>query len=125
MQKTRGFERLVFPIEVEYDVPSKGDVQGEGKAANISLAGMGLQTKERLEVGTRLALKIHFPEQNRLTVASGEVVWLREDRPSGKNRFETGIRFIQADPFEFEDLLKVVGRLLSSQSRPGAPFHLP
>ena len=121
MFQERDFQRLAFPIDVEYAVPSKGDFEGEAKAANISLGGIELQLGERLEIGTRLSLRIHFPRQNRLTVASGELVWVKENRAQGKRGYEAGIRFTQADPFEFEDLLKVVGRYLSWQSNPATP----
>ena len=116
MFKARDFQRLAFPIEVDYLVPSKGDVAGETKATNISLGGMELQLGEKLDLGTQVSLRIHFPRQDRLTVASGELVWLRENRHLGKNRYEAGIRFTQADPFEFEELLRVVGRFLAWQS---------
>ena len=125
MLKERGFERLAFPIEVEYMVPSKGEFEGQAKATNISLGGMELQIGERFEIGTRLSFRIHFPRQERLTVASGELLWLKENRQSGKRLYEVGVRFIQADPFEFEDLLKVVGRLLSWQSNPASSSRLP
>ena len=124
MFKTRGFERLSFPIEVEYSIPSKGDdLEAKAKATNISLGGIELQLGERLDVGTRLSLRIYFPRQDRLTVASGELVWLKENRLQGKKGYEAGIRFLQADPFEFEDLLKVVGRFLSWQSNSAMPFR--
>lgn len=125
MLKERTFERLSFPIEVEYDVPSKGDLHGEAKADNISWGGLGLRIGEKLEVGTRLSLRIRFPRRERLTVASGELVWIRENRLSGKRGYEVGVRFIQADPFEFEELLKSVGRLAAWQSNPATSSHLP
>lgn len=125
MFKERGFERLAFPMEVEYMLPSKGEFEGMAKAANISLGGIELQIGEKLEIGTRLSLRIHFPRQERLTVASGELLWLRENRHSGKRVYDAGFRFTQADPFEFEDLLKVVGRLLSWQSNSASSSRLP
>ena len=125
MPTERDFERLSFPIDVEYEIPARGDLQGEGKTANISLGGMELRIGERLDVGTRLSLRIRSPQQERVTVASGELVWLRENRLSGKRGYDAGVRFIQADPFEFEDLLKAVGRLVSWQSSSATPFRLP
>ena len=121
MFKSRDFQRLTFPIDVDYLVPSKNKAEGEAQATNISLGGMELQLGEKLEIGTRLSLRIHFPRQERLTVASGELVWVKENRLLGKNRYEVGVRFIQADPFEFEELLKVVGRFLAWQPSAATP----
>ena len=121
MFKTRGFERLAFPIEVDYSIPSEGDFEGRARARNISLGGMELQLGERVEIGTRLSLRIHFPRKERSTTASGELIWLKENRLQGKKGYEAGIRFVKADPFDFEDLLKVVGRFLAWQSTSATP----
>ena len=64
MMKQRGFERLAFPIDVDYMVPSKGETEERVKANNISLGGMELQIGEKLEIGTRLSFRIHFPAKN-------------------------------------------------------------
>ena len=121
--KQRNFERVGFPIEVAYMVPSKGNLEKEAQATNISLGGLELQLKEKLDVGTRFSLKIHFPRLTRMTLASGELVWLKEGGLPGQRLYNGGVRFIQADPFEFEELLRVVGRLASWQSSSAASSH--
>jgi len=123
--KQRDFERFNFPIEVEYEVPSRGNLQGQTEATNISLGGIEFQIKEKLRVGTMLSLRIHFPRRNRITLASGELIWRKEAPFPGKERYAVGVRFIQADPFEFEELLRSVERLLAWQSSAAPSSHLP
>lgn len=105
MAEERYFERVGSPIEVEYTVPGKGWLKGESIAKDISLGGIQLQVKEKIEPGSRIALRIRLPRRQRPTTATGELVWLRENRPSGKG-FNVGIRFTQADPFDLEELLR-------------------
>ena len=104
MTEGRNFERLDLPVEVEYTIPGKGWLKGGATAKNISLGGIQFQVKERLDLGCRLSLRIYLPRRERPTTASGELVWLKENRPRGKG-FDVGVRFTQADPFDLEELL--------------------
>ena len=123
--KDRDFKRMALPIDVVYSIPTRGETWAPSKATNISLGGMEVLIKERLPIGTQLVFQITFPRRSRTTLASGELIWLKESAVPGKRLFDVGIRFIQADPFDFEALLESVGRLVSWQSNPERPARLP
>lgn len=105
MVEERSFERFELPVQIEYSVPGKGWLKGEATAKNISLGGIQFLTKEKIELGSRVALRIALPRRARATTATGELVWL--NHISGKG-FQVGVRFTQADPFDLEELLKSV-----------------
>ena len=109
MTEERDFERFDLPVEIEYIVPEKEWLKGESTAKNISLGGIQFQVKEKIELGSRVALRITLPRRSRVTTAAGELVWLKENRTAGKG-FQVGVRFTQADPFDLEELLRELGR---------------
>ena len=106
MAEERTFERFEFPVQIEYSVPGKDWIKGEATAKNISLGGVQFLTKEKINLGSRVALRIALPHRGRATTATGELVWFKESRASGKGFFQVGVRFTQADPFDLEELLK-------------------
>ena len=107
MGEERSFERIELPIQIEYSVPGMDWLKGEATAKNISLGGVQFLTKEKIRLGSRIALRIALPRRSRTTTATGELVWFKENRVSGKG-FQVGVRFTQADPFDLEELLKEV-----------------
>ena len=104
MAEERDFERFEFSVPIEYRVPGQEWLKGEATAKNISLGGIQLSVKDRLSLGTRVALRISLPRRNRLTTAAGELVWLKENPVSGRG-YHVGVRFTQADPYDIEELL--------------------
>ncbi len=106
MTEERSFERFNLPVQIEYSVPGKGWLKGEATAKNISLGGIQFLTKEKIALGSRVALRIALPSRTRPTTATGELIWLKENPVSGKG-FQVGIKFIQADPFDLEELLRL------------------
>ena len=107
MAEERISERFDVPVEIAYSVPGKEGLRGESTARNISLGGVQFQIKERVPAGSTIALRIFLPRRLRATTATGEVVWLKENRISGKG-FHVGVRFLQADPYDLEELLLAV-----------------
>lgn len=104
MAEERISERFDLPVEIGYSVPGKGELRGETKARNISFGGVQFQVKERIDPGSIITMQIFLPRRLRATTAKGEVVWLKENRISGKG-FHVGVRFLQADPYDLEELL--------------------
>ena len=104
MTEERVFERFEFPVQIEYSVPGKEWIKGEVAAKNISLGGIQFLTKEKINLGSRVALRIALPHRARATTATGELVWLKENPVSGRG-YHVGVRFTQADPYDIEELL--------------------
>ena len=73
-------------------------IDSAGCAEDISEGGLHVNTRDVLETGTRLALRIELPD--RTVVRQGEVMWairIPEHRPDGMV-CGMGIRFLDADP---------------------------
>ena len=95
--KERLFERFQAPITLKYELP--GGVIGEAIAKDISMEGARLKLPQRLDVdrGTRVRLEVQIPGRNRATIIVGEIIW--------RGEYGLGIRFIQVDPFDMEDII--------------------
>lgn len=108
MAERRNFERIPFPVEIEFSVLGKGKVKGKTTAKDISLGGIQFQLNEKIEIGSRVALRIYLPNRFRPTTVAGEVVWIKENHTT--KGFSAGVRFTQADPFDMEELLRELRR---------------
>ncbi|MFH1858109.1 MAG: PilZ domain-containing protein, partial [Candidatus Omnitrophota bacterium] len=93
---------------VEYNFPGKGWLWGETRSKDISLGGIQFQVDGKIELGSRIALRIRIPNWQRPTTAAGEIVWIKQAR-AANNKYNIGVRFTQADPFDLEKLLKQLG----------------
>ena len=84
-------------------------------AANISAGGIRLPMAQHLQPGTQLALEMIVPGQAPIQ-ATAEAVWsTRSDKDNG-GLYETGLRFIKADPSDQDRLLGVLGQGLKARS---------
>ena len=90
-------------------------------AANISLTGVFIRTRQPRLAGTRLHFELKLPDRLSLMRGVGEVAWCRpgeesEERPAG-----IGVRFLQIDQGSPNLISRVVGRHLR---RSGDPFDI-
>ena len=97
-KSTRRHERVRTTLWVSYGVDS---IDAAGCAESVSEGGLHINTNDVLGVGTRLVLRIEFPE--RAVLQEGEVTWairvpehLRNEMVCGM-----GIQFVDAGPAWF------------------------
>ncbi len=94
-RSSRRHERVRTTLWVSYGVDS---IDAAGCAESVSEGGLHINTNDVLAVGTRLVLRIEFPE--RAVLQKGEVMWaicvpehLRNEMVCGM-----GIQFLDPDP---------------------------
>ncbi len=92
---SRRHRRVRTRLWVSYGV---GSIDSAGCAESLSEGGLHINTNDVLGVGTRLVLRIEFPDK--AVVQNGEVTWairvpehLRDEMICGM-----GIRFLDPDP---------------------------
>lgn len=111
MEKTideRLFDRLTKDIPVKYTIPN-GDT-GEVMTKDISMDGMRLQLPERLfrqdviTQGSRLDIELYMSHRHRATTICGKIVWQKKNTYT--SNYDIGIKFVQADPFDIEDIIQ-------------------
>ena len=109
---SRRHSRVRARLWVSYGIDS---IDSAGCAESVSEGGLHISTNEVLGVGTRLVLRIEFPE--RAVLQLGEVTWairvpehLRDEMVCGM-----GIRFLDLDPEWMEFFRGWQGSLASSK----------
>ena len=99
MKERRRFPRLKIELFVRYKILGKMEQQGDGQTKNISAGGICLVAREKLQLGTKVAVEMKFPDSVNPVLAVGRVVWSDESNlgPSiaGHPRFDNGIEFEQ------------------------------
>ncbi len=110
---SRRHSRVRARLWVSYGIDS---IDSAGCAESVSEGGLHISTNDVLGVGTRLVLRIEFPE--RAVLQLGEVTWairvpehLRDEMVCGM-----GIRFLDLDPGWMEFFRGWRGSLASSKA---------
>ena len=87
-----GTDRRLFQrIPVDFPVRFKTEGQeGKGFCWDISAAGVGIFSQERLASRERLDLWLQIPDQHDPLNLSGEVIWVKETEPK---TWRAGIAF--------------------------------
>ncbi len=111
-RRSRHHGRVRTRLWVSYGIDS---IDSAGCAESVSEGGLHISTNDVLGVGTRLVLRIEFPE--RAVLQLGEVTWairvpehLRDEMVCGM-----GIRFLDPDPEWTEFFRGWRGSLASSK----------
>ena len=92
--------------------------QLDAKTKNISGGGVCLVTREKMELGTYLAMDIKFPSSKTPILAGGRVVWSTESSlgssPAGHPRFDNGVEFVQISDL---DQSRIIEHVKSEQEK--------
>ncbi len=110
-QNTRQYPRLPasWPVKCEptQEAPRLPLVT---RTKDISAGGVAVVVREAMPVSTRIHLEIFVPTLNRILSMEAEVV---RCRPLQRGTFELGVRFIQIDPTDRQQLQQAVEKALS------------
>ena len=102
MEERRIFKRVDTLLRVRYKVLNRLSLKRESTGRDLSGGGIRLKLKEKLSVDTKLRLEIRMPpEDSRVTIAFGEVVWTKEIEQANRKTtryYDIGVRFVQVDP---------------------------
>ena len=91
----RLYQRKRLPLGVTYSVLEKPDTQGTVLSSNVSKGGVCVPLPAALENGSRLRLSIQLPREMNPFSIWGKVVWQTPLAPAPKQKYDTGIQFIE------------------------------
>jgi len=93
MREKRRFIRFDVSLKVNYVIQKEPKAEKTGTTKNVSAGGIQLLTKEKLNTGNKLDLKIFTPEALNPVHMKGIIMWSNEIS-SGKNMsYANGIEF--------------------------------
>ena len=111
-QERRKFPRIEREIIVRYKILSTPEKQLDAKTKNISAGGMCLVTREKMELGTVVAMEIRFPQMREPILTTSRIIWCSESKlgpnPAGHMRFDNGIEFTQISEADRQQIIKYV-----------------
>ena len=80
---------------------------------DISAGGLGCAVRELIPVGSPIYVEIYVPPLNRTVCAKGQVVRVAAQR----NQFDLGIRFLQIDPKDKQELNEAILQFYSPKEQ--------
>lgn len=92
MQEKRKFARLQQTVNVKHRVQG-AELSEYAVGDNISAGGVRLSTTHELNVGNKIELELHIPNNSRPFYAIGEVVWHKNTSGGKKGKCDIGIKF--------------------------------
>jgi c-di-GMP-binding flagellar brake protein YcgR len=92
-------DRLDLSFPVVYHLVKSASTKQELKARgrNMSQGGIRLVTKERMDLGATIYVKIVLPDSLEPVTGTAEVVWCEEKDSEGKKEQHAGLRFIELE----------------------------
>ena len=97
----RTFIRFTSWLDMSYAVVGSSETL-TSMTRNVSGAGIGFFTKNRLVPGTVLNLEVKFPQRPQPVRLTGEVMWsgplLLFGQDDAPHAYETGVRILQISP---------------------------
>ena len=121
-KERRKFPRMTVELFVRYKILSSPE-QVDAQTKNISGGGVCLVTREKMELGTYLAMEVKFPHSKGPILAGGRVIWCRESRlgpsPAGHSRFDNGIEFVQISETDRQQIIEHIKSKLGKDKPEG------
>ena len=118
-EEARSALRVPVEARVKVQCATLGELVN-ANAANLSLTGMFVETRQLCPVGTLPNFELKLNELASVK-GVGEVVWSRPEGESAKRPAGMGVRFLQIDQDSLEAITLTVDRHIQ---RGGGPFEL-
>ena len=109
MVERRAYQRLLFSVEIDYQVLPQSPDQGISKtnSKDISAGGIRLVILEKIKPGRLLDLKFLLPGSALPICATGKVAWIEAfsiGSIDSSDAYDAGIEFIDIDPGDKEKI---------------------
>lgn len=115
-KERRKFARATIELIVRYKVLDIPQQQLEAKTKDISGGGICLVTREKMKLGTAVAMEIKFSPADNPVIAYGRVVWFNQSKlgpsPAGHLRFDSGIEF---EKISDQDRKRIIEKVQAEQ----------
>ena len=116
MKERRMFPRLDEPALVNYTLLDDRLLQARSVSDDISEGGIRFPTDERLSPGSQVELEINIPSASLFLVSQGVIIWQKKlDKGIGRWCYVMGIKFIDMEPSDKEQLLCFLGSCLDKR----------
>jgi len=98
---------------LEYDVSRsiKADL------VDICSSGMGVVTRESIEMGTNVAFEITTKLWNAPVIGEGKVIYVKEIQKEGDNVFRLGIDFVRVEKEVIRSIINLLQKDICSKAR--------
>ena len=104
MQDRRVFSRFPAKMAVKF-LGVSPNKEGIAETEDVSAKGIGLVTREELNVHTPLEFWLKVPDQREPLYTRGEVVWSKK---AGANKFRAGVNLEKADLTAMSRIIRVI-----------------
>lgn len=112
----KGPERRIYPrvkvgIGVRYKLCKKEEISvfQEGRTKDISEGGIFLESRDKMQVGDKLELKLRLPLTAHFIIVTGKVMWSKDAQK--EQCYHCGISFVDIDPND----RKLIGKYIAEQ----------
>lgn len=92
----RAFKRLIVTLPATYAYFGDQKDFGETVTKDISISGMRMNSDAFFAANTHCAIKLRFPEVNKIIEAMARVVW--SHRVSFSDNYQAGLEFYEISP---------------------------
>ena len=100
----RQFPRVKAPV---YFSPTD-DYAPKKQVFDIGLGGVKIQSDYRLQVGERLNIDLHLPDESSLR-CHAKVMWLESTANNGHSSFNMGLQFVEVTQEDLQRLAAIIG----------------
>jgi PilZ domain len=109
-----------FSVKLALDYWQTPDLIQGGLVANISETGLLIHSVHKLQIGTKLGIRVYLSNDNRLDSIEGNVkiMWMNLHREQGWIGYRYGVFIMQMPPGYQDRLMKYILTLQVEESSP-------
>ena len=99
-----------FSVKLALDYWQTPDVIKGGLVANISETGLLIHSVHKIQIGTKLGIRVYLSKDNRLDCIEGKakIIWINFHREQGWIGYRYGVHIMQMPPGYQDRLMKYI-----------------
>jgi hypothetical protein len=107
-----------FSVKLALDYWQTPDVIQGGLVANISETGLLIHSVHKIQIGTKLGIRVYLSKDNRLDCIEGKakIIWMNFHREQGWIGYRYGVYIMQMPPGYQDRLMKYILTLQEEES---------
>jgi len=107
-----------FSVKLALDYWQTPDVIQGGLVANISETGLLIHSIHKIQIGTKLGIRVYLSKDNRLDCIEGnaKIIWMNLHREQGWRGYRYGVYVMQMPPGYQDRLMKYILMLQEEES---------
>jgi len=103
-------QRPRFSVKLALDYWQTPDLIQGGLVANISETGLLIHSVHKIQIGTKLGIRVYLSKDNRLDCIEGnaKIIWMNFHREQGWIGYRYGVHIMQMPPGYQDRLMKYI-----------------